>query len=176
LMRNGRDRRSENPISGHARKERVFVFGTDQRITSGPAVKTTALKGRIHDCTERFADSQIPLAPRAPSIHDPNVWSGRASQEVFVDLSALRSCINVSGLCLERRYAPGHHGCQRARGLISGQASKRAKRVTRVRMRREDRSSISSRPLADLGGKRDYVIVSPSSVSFVRAVSRSFVL
>jgi hypothetical protein len=76
----------------------------------------------------------------------------------------LRSCINVSGLCLERRYAPGHHGCQRARGLISGQASKRAKRVTRVRMRREDRSSISSRPLADLGGKRDYVIVSPSSV------------
>ena len=33
---------------------------------------------------------------------DPFVWSGRASQENFVDLSALRSCINVSGLCLER--------------------------------------------------------------------------
>jgi len=30
--------------------------------------------------------------------HDPNVWSGRASQEVFINLSALRSCINVSGL------------------------------------------------------------------------------
>jgi len=29
---------------------------------------------------------------------DPNVWSGRASQEVFIDPSALRSCINVSGL------------------------------------------------------------------------------
>ena len=29
---------------------------------------------------------------------DPYVWSGRASQEGFVDLSALRSCINVSGL------------------------------------------------------------------------------
>jgi hypothetical protein len=29
---------------------------------------------------------------------DPDVWSGRASQEGFVDLSALRSCINVSGL------------------------------------------------------------------------------
>jgi hypothetical protein len=31
-----------------------------------------------------------------------NVWSGRASQEVFVDLSVVRSCINVSGLSLER--------------------------------------------------------------------------
>ena len=30
--------------------------------------------------------------------NDPIVWSGRASQEGFVDLSALRSCINVSGL------------------------------------------------------------------------------
>ena len=29
---------------------------------------------------ERFADSQIPLAPRAPSIHDPSETStGRAS-------------------------------------------------------------------------------------------------
>src|SRR5262245_13720624 len=48
---NGRDRRSENPILGHAQKERVSLFGTDQRITSGPAVKTAAYKGRIHDCT-----------------------------------------------------------------------------------------------------------------------------
>ena len=30
------------------------------------------------------------------------VWSGRASQEVFVELSVVRSCINVSGLSLER--------------------------------------------------------------------------
>jgi hypothetical protein len=29
---------------------------------------------------------------------DPNVWSGRALQEDFVDLSDVRSCINVSGL------------------------------------------------------------------------------
>ncbi len=34
----------------------------------------------------------------AEAACDPNVWSGRASQEVFIDLSALRSCINVSGL------------------------------------------------------------------------------
>src|SRR5262245_596221 len=32
---------------------------------------------------------------------DPFVWSGRALQEVFVDLADVRSCINVSGLRLE---------------------------------------------------------------------------
>jgi hypothetical protein len=50
---------------------------------------------------------------------DPNVWSGRALQEDFVDLSDVRSCINVSGLSLER-IAPGHHGYQRACDLITG--------------------------------------------------------
>ena len=47
--------------------------------------------------------------------------------------------------------APGHHGYQRACDLISGQASIGAIWVTSVRMRREDRTSISSHPLADLG-------------------------
>ena len=37
--------------------------------------------------------------------------------------------------------APGHHGYQRACDLISGQASSGAIRVTRVRRRREDRTS-----------------------------------
>ena len=78
LMRNGRDRRSENPILGHARKERVLLTGTDQRITSWPAA--TAAASQPRETSEReqaeymaahdpFADSQIPLAPRAPSIH-----------------------------------------------------------------------------------------------------------
>jgi hypothetical protein len=35
------------------------------------------------------------------SHFDPYVWSGRAVQEVFGD-PAVRSRINVSGLCLER--------------------------------------------------------------------------
>jgi hypothetical protein len=41
--------------------------------------------------------------------------------------------------------------------------------VTRVHMRREDRSSISSHPLADLGGKlmQCYVIACSSSVQFL---------
>src|ERR1700694_1247385 len=51
--------------------------------------------------------------------------------------------------------------------------------VTSVRMRREDRSSISSHPLADLGGKlliglrHRLLLISRSS--FVRAKGRSFV-
>src|ERR1700676_986770 len=70
LMRNGRDRRSKNPLLGHARRERVVLIGTDQRITSGPAAKRSHSKAEYMTAPERFADSQIPLAPRAPSIHD----------------------------------------------------------------------------------------------------------
>ena len=51
LIRNGRDRRSENPSSGHAKKERVVLFGTEQGITSGPAATAAASNGRIHDRT-----------------------------------------------------------------------------------------------------------------------------
>ena len=75
LMRNGRDRRSENPFWATARKERVVLFGTDQRITSGPAAKRPHSKAEYMTAPERFADSQIPLAPRAPSIHDPSATS-----------------------------------------------------------------------------------------------------
>jgi hypothetical protein len=54
---------------------------------------------------------------------DPNVWSGRALQEGFVDwhgCSVLHQCIRpLIGACC----APGHHGYQRACGLVSGQAS-----------------------------------------------------
>src|SRR6267378_1386229 len=75
LMRNGRDRRSENPLLGHAKKERVSLFGTDQRITSGPAARRPHSKAEYMTAPERFADSQIPLAPRAPSIHDPTPTS-----------------------------------------------------------------------------------------------------
>src|SRR5262245_38302647 len=69
LMRNGRDRRSENPSLGHAKQERVSLFGTDQRITSGPAARRPHSKAEYMTAPERFADSQIPLASRAPSIH-----------------------------------------------------------------------------------------------------------
>src|SRR6476469_7165532 len=90
LMRNGRDRRSENPFLGHARKERVSLFGTDQRITSGPAARRPHSKAEYMTAPERFADSQIPLAPRAPSIHDP----GRVKTLVLaVNTRILEKCI-----------------------------------------------------------------------------------
>src|SRR2546425_5000970 len=55
----------------HARKERVLLFGTDQRITSGPAARTAAFRGRIHGCTRTIRGTVrfFSLAPRAPSIH-----------------------------------------------------------------------------------------------------------
>jgi hypothetical protein len=56
---------------GHAKKQRADLFGTDQRITSGPAVKRPRSKAGYMAAPERFAQSQIPLAPRAPSIHGP---------------------------------------------------------------------------------------------------------
>ena len=69
---------------GHARKERVVLFGTDQRITSGPAAKRPHSKAEYMTAPERFADSQIPLAPRAPSIHvgtDQRITSGPAAKQ-----------------------------------------------------------------------------------------------
>jgi hypothetical protein len=44
------------PVMCHANKERVFLFGTDQRITSGPAAITAAFRGRIHGCTRTLRD------------------------------------------------------------------------------------------------------------------------
>src|SRR5205085_914755 len=71
-----RSRRSiGKPVMGHARKERVLLVGTDQRITSGPAARRPHSKAEYMTAPERFADSQIPLAPRAPSIHDPSPTS-----------------------------------------------------------------------------------------------------
>src|ERR1700688_2812697 len=56
------------PVVGHARKERVLLFGTDQRITSGPAAKRSHSKAEYMTAPERFAESQIPLAPRAVAV------------------------------------------------------------------------------------------------------------
>ena len=67
-MRNGRDRRSENPFWATAKKERVVLVGTDQRITSGPAAKRLRSKAGYMAAPERFAESQIPLAPRAVAV------------------------------------------------------------------------------------------------------------
>src|SRR6516162_11217036 len=89
----------------------------------------------------------------------------------FAELAAavLHQCIRP----LIGTFAPGHHGYQRACVLISGRASIGAIRVTSVRTRSEDRTSISSHPLADLGWKLliglRHRLLLISRCSFVRA-------
>jgi hypothetical protein len=53
---------------GHARKERVLLFGTDQRITSGPAAERPHSKAEYMTAPERFADRQIPSCT-AGAVH-----------------------------------------------------------------------------------------------------------
>jgi hypothetical protein len=45
------------PAKCHASKERVLLIGTDQRITSGPAARTAAFRGRIHGCTRTIRET-----------------------------------------------------------------------------------------------------------------------
>jgi hypothetical protein len=81
LMRNGRDRRLGQPVMGHAIDERVVLFGTrsaDYIRASGQSgciameASLQAKTGRIHDRTRTLRRKvRFPLAPRAPSIHDP---------------------------------------------------------------------------------------------------------
>jgi hypothetical protein len=44
------------PGMGHAKKERAVLFGTDQRITSGPAARRLHSKAGYMAAPERFAD------------------------------------------------------------------------------------------------------------------------
>src|ERR1700684_1899561 len=78
LMRNGRDRRSGKPVMGHAILERALLVGTRSAdhirasghngcIATGQA--STRKQAGYMAAPERFAKRQIPLAPRAPSIH-----------------------------------------------------------------------------------------------------------
>src|SRR5277367_1480092 len=111
------------------------------------------------------------------SQFDPDVWSGRALQEDFVELAAavLHQCIRllIGALCSEPSWISARVRSRYLTGLD------RAIRVTSVRTRSEDRSSISTYPLADLGWKlliglrHRLLLISRSS--FVRAKGRSFV-
>ncbi|MGK2961740.1 MAG: hypothetical protein ACSLFK_06275, partial [Gemmatimonadaceae bacterium] len=82
LMRNGRDRRLGQPVMGHATLERVRLFGTrsaDYIRASGHngCIATEAIlqakQAEYMTAPERFAEMpDFSLAPRAPSIHDPD--------------------------------------------------------------------------------------------------------
>jgi hypothetical protein len=82
---------------------------------------------------------------------DPDVWSGRALQVDFAELavSGLASMYPVSNWsCLLRTIMDIS-----ARAISLTDRPQRAIWVTSVRTRSEDRTSISSHPLADLGWK-----------------------
>jgi hypothetical protein len=96
----------------------------------------------------------------------------------FCRAGGKRSRINVSGLRLELFWLRTIMDIS-ARAISLTDRPQRAIWVTSVRMRREDRTSISSHPLADLGWKlliglrHRFLLISRSS--FVRAKGRSFV-
>lgn len=122
-------------------------------VLGSPDFKTDTQMSDIEAASLILADhrkivKKTPL--RATFQFDPNVWSGRASQEVFVEVADVRSCINVSGLRLELVALRAIMDIS-ARAISLADRPQGAIRVTSVRMRRKDRSSISSHPLADLG-------------------------
>src|SRR5947209_5908154 len=82
---------------------------------------------------------------------DPSVWSGRALQEDFVDLAdaVLHQCIR-SLIGARSRSGPSWISARMRHHYRTD--LEWTSWVTSVRMRREDRSSISSHLLADLGG------------------------
>jgi hypothetical protein len=82
------------------------------------------------------------------AVDDQNVWSGRALQENFVEL-AVSGLASMYPALLERGLLAIMDISARAISLA--ERPQRAIRVTSVRTRREDRTSISSHPLADLG-------------------------
>jgi hypothetical protein len=94
---------------------------------------------------------------RVSDAIDPYVWSGRVSQEVLSScrVAVLHQCIRplIGASVLPAIMdisAPAISLADRPRWAIW---------VTSARMRREDRSSISSHPLADLGGSLTPLVI-----------------
>src|SRR5262245_3629114 len=91
------------------------------------------------------------LANPESCTHNPDVWSGRALQEVSStwQIAVLHQCIRPQlGACC----APGHHGYQRAFKLISGQASNGPFGSPGFACAGKTDPPSLSHPLADLGG------------------------
>jgi class 3 adenylate cyclase len=109
------DDKGEIALKNIARPVQVFALGGGKDAPAqSPPGSTPALT--LPD------KPSIAVLPFQNMSGDPDVWSGRALQEVFVDLavSGLASMYPVSDWS---GFAPDHHGYQRACDLISGQAS-----------------------------------------------------
>src|SRR5438105_196176 len=74
LMRNGRDRRSENPGWVTRGKNACECLGPISGSHQGQRPERPHSKAGYMTAPERFAQTVgFPLAPRAPSIHDPEL-------------------------------------------------------------------------------------------------------
>src|SRR5262245_591241 len=85
---------------------------------------------------------------------DPDVWSGRAVQEAL-STWLMRSCINVSGLCLERVVLRAIMDISAHASLVTGQASTGPKGSPVLACAGKTEPPSSSCPLADLGGQTE---------------------
>jgi hypothetical protein len=57
----------------------VLLIGTDQRITSGPAARTAALRGRIHGCTRTLRTTARFPSCTAGAVHTWHIASFRGN-------------------------------------------------------------------------------------------------
>src|SRR5262245_34478521 len=80
LMRNGRDRRSENPRCATRAKSACFCLGPISGSHQGQQPERLHSKAGYMAAPERFAEtSDFPLAPRAPFIHGTSLPSAKAA-------------------------------------------------------------------------------------------------
>src|SRR5499426_3466558 len=80
LMRNGRDRRSENPRCATRAKSACFWLGPISGSHQGPQPERLHSEAGYMAAPERFAQPpDSPLAPRAPMVWTPPSRPGRMS-------------------------------------------------------------------------------------------------
>src|SRR3974377_280378 len=120
LMRNGRDRRSENPRCATRGKNACFWLGPISGSHQGPQPERLHLEAGYMTAPVSFREKVrfFSLAPRAPSIHDPMYGPAVRCKRFSPLLAAavLHQCIRS----LIGASAPRHHGYQRACDLITG--------------------------------------------------------
>src|SRR5437879_10911035 len=95
LMRNGSRPSIGKPVSCHARKERVLLFGTDQRITSGPAARTAAFRGRIHGCTRTIRKKVRVFSCAAGAVHTWHEATDTTALNLRSLLGVLRTWVDL---------------------------------------------------------------------------------
>src|ERR1700737_3903387 len=94
------------PAMCHARKERVLLIGTDQRITSGPAARTAASRGRIHGCTRIVSrKGQILFPCTAGAVHTWHIASSQRAAE-FGHYRGIAAVDQAAPIKLDYGYAP----------------------------------------------------------------------